>query len=1788
MNQYFKSISLGAIAALVSFADAAGTKSDTWVPTDAFKEAWTPPAPVRTRTIQAPDRGHRVSKPDVALRFGASPTANDLENARALGYPLRMVGSQSLSEAHCADTIGLLKNLQLNGGRKNTANCAKITEFLEANPDSPFSVSLLLERAATEWKHGYFMDALDSYRDAWSRGKNHSDLEEKRLAEIAYGKLVRHLAQLGRKDELKSLIAEGESRELGGFAQESLSKAKETLWFFENQPEQNVFCGFTATNTVCVPFGHRPIFPDVHDEDEAREFIENGLSLYELKAHSHEAGGNVQLWKRGDTDELPVPSVIHWNFNHYSAITERDGDLYRVKDEHMKVDTWVPLDAINQQGSGYFAAEASVAIPATYVAVQDDEAKTVFGRHCVHGRDDEGDDCPEGGDEDDCAMATYSFRLLNPGLELHDTPIRYTPPFGPEVSFKLNYDQRSSTIADLQDHGNFGPRWTYDFLSFIDLVGSGTPSAQVEVVFGNGTFYRYNYNTQAGTYSTAYGDRPRLDYISSGANSPGYQLTYKDGSVRLYTQGDTASPSRYYLTQIADPQGNALSLQYDTLLRLTGLIDALGQLTTISYTPDAGANVPTDTKKIRSITDPFNRTANFKYTTSGQLFQIIDAEGIVSEFAYIAGDFVNQLITPYGTTTFEWGDLPGINSEPGRYIEATDPYGDKERVEANDLAFGSLSSYDYIDTYELRGPSSVDVDGQSISFLPKNDNLHFRNSYYWDKQQMKYHAGDHTKATIYNWLAVSNEITGVLGSIKYPEEARIWYNYPGQTSSHAPGTLKSPSKTVKAVEDENGVQSWSMTQNEYEPNYGKVSKTIDPLGREMVYEYNPNSTVAGAITGIDLTALKVKNGASYETIVSYSNFVNSLPQTVTEASGTVTSHLYNSKGQITQTTVTKGSDSETTKFIYDLDLDGTPDAHGYLVEVQRTDPTNPTGFITLMSYEYDNAGRIREETDTEGYTRIFDYDNFDRITLITHPDNTTEQFVYSNLDLEAQKDRNGNWTRFRYDAYRRPVIRQDANGDLTQFEWCRCGDIRKIIDANFNVTHWKRDAQGRVTEKVFPDGTKNSYNYQPYSGLLDAVTYANDQASGQPTMRYRYFIDGSMQSVDYTDVNTPDVSYEYNDPLARLTAHIDQLGTTGYSYLPFTGTQNGAGELYEINGPWADDTARMAYDWQSRLTTRQILDDTSPTANVLHSVVRDFDSLGRLESEVNNLGTFTFEYSTGNSSPKVDALLYPNGMRADYDYYAVTGSANDARLKEIHNTANGGATISKFSYQYDPSGRIEQWTQQQGATAASLRDYSFVYDKTSQLTDAVIKDNGGTTLKTWSWQYDAAGNRVRESEDVNSIYTQHNGLNQLNQIGGSGKTLVEGVVDEPAFVKVNGQDAIVLSQPGGDFLFRKEIAVSEGSNTITVEATDASGNSASNAYSVVVGGVQKTLEYDLNGNLRYEKDTSGTVLREFQWDAINRLVKIIDGTDVSEFEYDALDRRVRIVEKENAVVQSDETYLWGDGEILQRRASNGQTVQRSYFADGFEEGSSDYFVTRDHLGSVREVIASNGTTVESAYEYTPWGEVSQTGGTGVASDFLYTGHYYHEVSELHFTLYRAYNPEFGCWLSRDPLENNWGLLAEFLPEGPNLYGYVGNNPVSYIDYEGEAALNAIGAGIGAGISFGTQFGANGGFGAIWNGDWDKAWQATKCVDYADVALSAGSGALGLGAVGNIKKAHGALKQARRVRNMYSRYSPSGGAGPTGYVGDAVNQGVKAGAKGAAGFGLNSLKDDLDYTPGDCD
>jgi len=253
-------------------------------------------------------------------------------------------------------------------------------------------------------------------------------------------------------------------------------------------------------------------------------------------------------------------------------------------------------------------------------------------------------------------------------------------------------------------------------------------------------------------------------------------------------------------------------------------------------------------------------------------------------------------------------------------------------------------------------------------------------------------------------------------------------------------------------------------------------------------------------------------------------------------------------------------------------------------------------------------------------------------------------------------------------------------------------------------------------------------------------------------------------------------------------------------------------------------------------------------------------------------------------------------------------------------------------------------------------------------------------------------------------------------------------------VNVNGSPATVE----GDNSFEGRAAVTAGENMVTVEATDVNGNTTTNHYSVTVtGSGSKTLVYDPNGKL---------TTRTFEWDPLNRLTAVTSGTHRSEFTYNGLSQRVKIVEKENGTVTSTKQFVWitGDPQPSEERDASNNVTKR-YYSQGMQVGSTNYYYTKDHLGSIRELTDSS-SVVQVRYDYDPYGRRTKVTGT-VDADFGFTGHYYHQLSGLQLALYRVYDPDFGRWISRDPI----GELG-----GMNLYGYVLDNPINLWDRLGLA------------------------------------------------------------------------------------------------------------------------------------
>ncbi|MEZ0274981.1 MAG: hypothetical protein ACAH88_08755, partial [Roseimicrobium sp.] len=1013
----------------------------------------------------------------------------------------------------------------------------RLKAFVAAYPQSGFSTSLLIEASEIEWRHGAFVSSVETLRSAWLLSRDLQEPDDRRMAERALGLFLERSFLLGRKDDLQQMLPELKKRELGGYATNQLNRAKEVLWSLENEVGANVFCGFDAVNEICVPLGEKPILPEVQSKEKERDLIKNGISASELKSISRKGGGSLRVVRRLSGNRIVAPAVVHWKFGHYSAITAVAPGKVKIVDKQLGFDSWMPVEVLEDQMSGYFLLPAAAGLPQGFAEAPEHEAASVLGRFCTHVKDTEGPQPLANPDKPCPGMAGYNFTLLNPGLAITDTPVGHRPPYGPAVGFTVRYDQRAVFIDQPLPTGHIGPRWTHTFREYVSLNGTGAPCAYVTWNLADGAYFQYTYNTTTQSYTQRYIERPQLVYLTAPQGGPGYQLNFPDGSKNLFKQPNTGTPNKYFLTQIVDPAGNALTLQYDVQLRLSSITDALGQATTISYTPDLGDNFTSDTTLIRSVTDPFSRIAKFKYTTSGQLWKIIDPVGIVSEFDYGTGDFITRLTTPYGATEFRHGASQGLNQESIPWVESIDSAGDRERVESNNDALPS--------TYVASpaAPSTVSVNGVNVSFLPKNSGLSIKNTFHWNRKQMRNWPGDPTKCRIHHWLTIgAGDVTAVQGSVKDPLEGRVWYNYPGQPNTTNPGTSMMPSKVVRAVENSSGVTTWVMSQATYN-TLGKVTGTVDPQGRETKYEYYGNNQ--------DVQYVKVKNGGSWETIATVSQYKTvsgqsiHLPEIITDVSGLQTQYSYNDQGQTTEVTVSKGGNSETTKYIYDSDLDGNADTSGYLIRVEHTSPFNPVQFVTLQSYTYDSAKRVRTVTDSDGYTLTYDYDNLNRVTLVTHPDSTTEQVVYANpaaqqtLDVWAVKDRAGRWSQMRYNQLRQVIMQIDPLSRITQFEWCRCGGMRKLIDPMGKVTWWKRDAQGRVIEKLLSDGKKYLYTYEPLSGRVATVAYPKDVLASQATFTNRYHLNGQLQKKDYTDAGMADVTFTAADFLGRSTGMTD-------------------------------------------------------------------------------------------------------------------------------------------------------------------------------------------------------------------------------------------------------------------------------------------------------------------------------------------------------------------------------------------------------------------------------------------------------------------------------------------------------------------------------------------------------------------------------------------------------------------------------------------------------------------------
>ena len=483
------------------------------------------------------------------------------------------------------------------------------------------------------------------------------------------------------------------------------------------------------------------------------------------------------------------------------------------------------------------------------------------------------------------------------------------------------------------------------------------------------------------------------------------------------------------------------------------------------------------------------------------------------------------------------------------------------------------------------------------------------------------------------------------------------------------------------------------------------------------------------------------------------------------------------------------------------------------------------------------------------------------------------------------------------------------------------------------------------------------------------------------------------------------------------------------------------------------------------------------------------DSLTRIATNIANLINSNTSLNTlGVSAISSNATILLNSQSINKTTYAASGvvSGTNTITESMFIWQNNNATqsivingtVTAGNYVYvttynnllsgNPGQEIVNYQVSSGQTLAQVASgLASAINSDSNLqainvtaiaVNNIVYVTSNAKLSTTYNAYTSPGSSITATipGNINARNYAYNNVNEITAIGQTPVTVSLKGRTNTAVTSTNTITPNTGSNPGifitnQEFTVKAPLSVSNNLTTTTATYGKPSpGTTNASACQIQVTSPSAiNPSYDVNGNLLNDG------VNTYSYDVENRLVSIQESSgNVSNITYDALGHEAIITESLNGTVTSTKQFIWcGNTRCEVRDASS--NLSNQYFAYGqvnFTKSgttATNYYYTRDSLGSIREVTDANGNIV-SQYNYTVFGQAVVTNGINgqapsVTSDFGYAGYYYHKPSGLNLTLNRAYSASLGRWLTRDPIGERGGI---------NLYGYVGNDPVSGVDPSG--------------------------------------------------------------------------------------------------------------------------------------
>ena len=720
-----------------------------------------------------------------------------------------------------------------------------------------------------------------------------------------------------------------------------------------------------------------------------------------------------------------------------------------------------------------------------------------------------------------------------------------------------------------------------------------------------------------------------------------------------------------------------------------------------------------------------------------------------------------------------------------------------------------------------------------------------------------------------------------------------------------------------------------------------------------------------------------------------------------------------------------------------------------------------TEITEIVEYAYDEKDRVKqaisyvegEENELGKSVSVKEYDEKGRVT---------REYNYNTLDSSDKF-----YTQSEYDENDNVIAEYSEDSQKTEIKYLNNGLIREEILPNGSKFSYGYDERGRLTAvtQSAKDGIENNVNRKYEFGRISEVSCGNAKVN------YSYDIKGRISEVNVNDSATPTHTYVYEDDVDYqigensikadvvtdkradnkvVRIYLDKKGNVLKVDTANRRVVNGVESLTSVKTLIKneyDDKKRLVKYTDSSLSTDVVetfgyLGDTDKVLTFSRGEYTEtnvYDGYGALSGRTDTVSGIEYGYEYKNNSKRnIDKINLSINTATIPETISVTPK-RDVYGRNVGARINvGNVDIAEDTITYKKMG-------DHATILPASISYKNLLSSEYSLTPKYVVNERMT------YEYDNMGNvkEIRENGKLTTRY-HYDGLSRLIR------------EDNKAFGKTYKYEY----DDNGNRLFKREYAYTLCSmkDLINEEEID-------------------VVEYLYDGDkLIFVKDSMGITAMTYnamgmptQYGMNTSVVR--DRITSMKSIITAYDARERV--KYFNTSHSNELTYDGEGRISSLKISkfSGESVgeMKFLFDDkgrfGFIFNDVAYTYRKDVFGNVIAILDENGSVVVR-YSYDAWGKhvaydsygyvISDEYHIGLLNPYRYRSYYYVDDG-MYWLNTRFYDSATGRFVSPDDLS----YLDPDSVNGLNLYAYCANNPIAYSDPSGHVILSFL---IGLGIS----------------------------------------------------------------------------------------------------------------------